>query len=295
MKSERKPSLDVPDSQVALREVGRLSKQVHNTLIYLGIEYINKVTGTLKSDANDRFMLLRDSILYRVRTLTYHLRLLQSIKESQLAHLQKLKFNSSERQMMLIDGGEQQFGLFDDMVFHSISLFDYVGNLADYVCGTKGQMRLKWNGLVDACRANDNALSRSPISQFVLNLDEAFVDKLYEQRSQVIHYKFDLGSAQTSFSIETGASTFTVFAPPKFVRTIKPLATLTTDNELTLNYVSFWAVENTIKAASDLAGQMVVHIEGHRKTKPGSEIFVFKRNISGEDEWPSSDDPTNAL
>ena len=291
LKAERKPPLDVPDPQIAFREVGRLSKQMHDSLIFLGLEYINKITGTMKSDANDRFMLLRDSILYRVRTLTYHLGLLQSIKENQLAHLQKLKFNSSERQMALLDGAEQQFGLFDDIVLHSISLFDYVGNLADYVCGTKGRMGLQWNGLVAACRSTDNELSRSPISQFVLNLHEAFVDKLYGHRSQVIHFKSDAGSVQISFSLHTGVSTFTVFAPKKFVKVIEPLSGLTLNNQLTLNYVSFWTVENTIKASSDLARQMVAHIKGHRKTKPGSDLFIFKRNISGDDKGSSGDAP----
>jgi hypothetical protein len=120
--------------------------------------------------------------------------------------------------MFLLDGGEQQFGLFDDLIFHSISLFDYVGNLADYACGTKGQMKLKWNGLVDACRDRNNEMSRSTIAETVLNLNKAFVDKLYKHRSQLIHIKSDLGAAQASFNLMSGLSTFKVFAPKRFVQ-----------------------------------------------------------------------------
>jgi hypothetical protein len=178
--------------------------------------------------------------------------------------------------MRILDGGRQeQVQLFDSIVFHSISLFDYLGNLMDYVCNDKGQMRLKWMGVVQSIRDPSNPLSRSPVANIIKNLHSELVDHLYKHRSDLIHYSADLAGAQTTFDLLANEHDFKVFAPYRIIRRFHELDVLSQDHRLSLNYVAFWLSDKTLDSTIQLIQPLLDHIQVNRKTPPGSAVFLY--------------------
>lgn len=267
--------LDVTDKEKRMMSLIQSVNQIYQYLVFLGLEYINKVSGKMSSGQNDNYFKLRDSIYYRLGSVIFHLKLLQAVQNNQLKKLSESPFNEEEKQKMFYNGREEQFQLFDSIVFHSISLFDYIGNLIDYICNNKGQMNLKWNGVIKSINDIRNPLFKSPISPILNKLHNDFVNRLYEHRSDLIHYSKDTGGASISHNVFTNESKFIVLAPERIIKKFIELKQLVLSNRLTLNYVAFWIADQTVKVMMILNSPLLEHIQLNRKVPPGSEIFSF--------------------
>lgn len=272
---EKLPILDVADSEERFKSLIQSANRIQDGLVFLGLEYTNKVSGKFISPHNDNYFRLRDSIFFRLNSVIFHLRLLRAVQNNHLERLNKAPFNSVERHRLLYAGIEEQVQLFDSIVFHCISLFDYLGNLIDYICNNKGQMKLKWNGVLRSVNDINNPLSKSPISPVAKQLHAELVDRLYDHRSDIIHYSTDTGGAQSTLSLTTAESSFTVFAPRRITERFAELKQLAEKNKLSLSYVAFWVAEKTTDAATKIIQPLLDHIDLNRKTPKGSEIFVF--------------------
>jgi hypothetical protein len=272
-KPEKHPKLDLINPEESFKDLSHKIDQLRNSLISFGVYNTNKITGDM---FDDKYCLLRDSILYRANSLLFHFNLLLNIQKMHIDNLKKTKFNSSDRSLLILDSRDQQIFLFDSIIFHSISLFDYWGNLVDYVCSSKKQMNLKWNGVIRSIRDKANTMFQSPVSEIILSLNNEFVGLLNEHRSDLIHNKTDLGAAQSSFNLMSAESNFIVFAPKKFVKRFSHLKHLSKSNELTLNYVSFWLIEQTFDSLDKILKKLFEHIEINRKIEKGNEVFFFK-------------------
>ena len=274
-KSSNLPKLDVIDVPKVFAGLASKSHRLQDGFVQLGLEYTNKIVGKFISEESKTLFLLRDAIFFRLSALTFHLRLLVDVQSFHLKKLQDLEINSKDSQLFLLDGREQQIFLFDSLVFHSISLFDYVGNLIDYLCGQKKQMNLKWNGIVRSSRDTKNPISQFAIAPTIVSVNNSFVAPLYGHRSDLIHYKTDLGGAQTSFDLMTAKADFIVFAPRRFVSTFSPLRKLSETQSLTLGYVAFWLCDQSLDNLGILLGKLLDHLEATRKVPKGKEVFLF--------------------
>lgn len=283
---EKLPILDVPDVDERLKSLTQSAHRIQDGLVLLGLEYTNKVTGKFISPQNDNYFRLRDTIFFRLNSVIFHLRLLHAVQRNHIDRLNKSPYDSMERHRLLYAGLEEQVQLFDSIVFHSISLFDYLGNLIDYICNNKGQMKLKWNGVIRSINDSTNPLSLSPISSVVKQLHSDFVDRLYEHRSDLIHYSIDSGGAETTLNLMSAESTFTVFAPRRITGRFRELKELAEKHRLTLNYLAFWVADKTADGATKLIDPLLQHINQNRKTPQGSDIFFF-----GDPSKPKQEEP----
>ena len=273
-KPPKLPVLDVSNPTEALKSLRQRQHLITDGLIELGLEYANKVTGQFISAQSERYFSLRNSIYYRLEGMLFHLDLLLAVQSN---HQKRFADNPFDQQasMELLDGGTaQQLQVFDSIIFHAIALFDYLGNLVDYMCGSKHQMRLKWNGVVKAIRDETNPMSASPIAPVVLTLHSTLVDALYGHRSELIHYQSDDATAMTSIRLMTSEAEFSVFAPKRLCTRFPELSTLSTTHRPTLRYVAFWTCEKTIEAAASMIEPLMRDLEVNRRTPSGFAIFL---------------------
>jgi hypothetical protein len=268
------PVRDVDNPDEAMRGFKQRQQAIIDGLIELGLEYANKVTGKFISPESETYFTLRESIYYRLGGMLLHLDLLLAIQSNHQKMLAKDPFNQRGRITLLDSGSQQQLLIFDSVIFHAISLFDYLGNLIDYICGTKRQMGLKWNGVLDSVRDSKNQMSNSPIASVVLELHNDFVDRLYRHRSDLIHYRSDKAAATTTIKPMTSETNFSVFAPKRLTSLFPELSTLAETNRITLRFVAFWTCEKSLAATSLIITPLFKHIEINRKTPPGFAIFL---------------------
>ncbi len=195
------PVLDINEVDKRFQNLNQHAKILHDRLVQLGMVYINFTIS--KSILKEPLFNLRNSIIYRYNSILFHLKLLIIIHNN---HVKQINYNKSDNQIKLImlNGRERELSIFDSIIFHIISLFDYIGNLLDYVCCGKKQMRLKWNGVVKKARNQNDIITQYSVSETILKYDKELIDKLYKYRSNIIHYKMHLGSVTSSLDFKTG-------------------------------------------------------------------------------------------
>jgi hypothetical protein len=148
---------------------------------------------------DDAAIVTRDSVLYRAQSLAYHL------------DIQRLQFEGYRRQFvigpksdhqMLLHGSRQNMTfLADDVLFNTISLLDYTGNLLGAVLAGPHAQKVKWNGLVKSARDSGNPLSGRRACRLAVEEHAEWVDALQEVRAQIIHNRVVLGDGRVTFSL----------------------------------------------------------------------------------------------
>ena len=78
--------------------------------------------------------------------------------------------------------------ILDDLIFHSVSLMDYLGDLIGFIY--INNQNLKWQGACNSAYAKNNGLSNFKISPLIIRQDKEWVNYLYDYRSSLIHYLF---------------------------------------------------------------------------------------------------------
>jgi len=204
---------------------------------------------------------IRKSILYRADCIFFHLILLMQVQKNISEKISSDFLTIDINHHALVYGEKQQLYIFDDIVFHIISLFDYVGNFIGLLYCGQNKMNLKWNGINDSALDKENKFSKSLIASLIKKYHKEWVDPLLEYRSHIIHSKSD--SANGIFTI-TGTKEyiekkFTVSVPKKFKSNVKNkienLITLEKDGKLTLIDVALSLVNGSIQIVNEIISQ----------------------------------------
>lgn len=252
-----------------LKDIQSLAKSLHGSLIKFGINYHSIILGGDfgKQEQWEPFMILRNSIFYKVDCINFHLGLLFQLDEHILKQLSTVLFNQEKEIEIIYEKGDQQFFLFDDIVFHIISLFDYLGNLIGFLFYGKQRMKLKWKGVLRCCENptwEKNKMGREKIRSsnacsVILKHHKKLLSKLEEYRASLFHYRRDDAKRQvtTTFSdpIERTykmEATFTVTMPKDFKKWIRQLSQKSKEKELTLIETALWLVRESFIVANEI-------------------------------------------
>lgn len=252
-----------------LKDIQSLAKSLHDSLIKFGINYHNIILGGDfgKQEQWEPCMILRDSLLYKVDCINFHLDLLFQLDKHILKQLATVLFNQEKEMEIIYLRGDQQLFFFDDIVFHIISLFDYLGNLTGFLFYGEERMKLKWKGVVRCCENptwEKNKMGREKIRSsnsysVILKHHKNLLSRLKEYRASLFHYRRDDAKREvtTTFSdpIERTykmESTFTVTMPKDFKKWIRQLAQKSKEKELTLIDAALWLVRKSFIAANEI-------------------------------------------
>ena len=272
-KSEKLPDLEVEDVEAKLQDIQGKMSTVNQELMSLGIDHLNKITGRLSDNDVLKF---RDSITYRLRSLRYHFLILLKTQEAHTEQLKKIG-NSHEGPGFMFNAAEDQFSIFDSVIFHTCSLFDYYGYLCSYLCDSSNLQKRGWNKIVKAFQDPNNILSNCSVAEIILSNHREWIDKLYNRRSDLIHYKMDAGSVTSSWNVTSGERTLTVYAPLGIVKAISELRIKSQKYHITLKYVSFWLILRTLDRALDITLALRQVIEQNRRIHFDDEPIQFKK------------------
>ena len=271
-----RPVQDVEDLEESLRSLDERNKVLHDSLITLGVDYANKIVGDF-SDKKDKIFQLRDRILYRRNSLRFHLTLLLRTHNHAVSelHSEGRDEDVPAGAMIMDRSAEQQFAIFDSILFHSISLFDYLGGLIQYLCSSQNRHKWDWDSAATAARHDENKVSNSPVAEVVERLDK-WVTKLYGHRADVIHNEPDLGGRTLSHDLVQDRYDLKVFAPSGFIDQFDELKSLSETHAITLHYVGLWLCKKTVDGAIRVIQGLRDHLEQNREVPPEDEPIKFK-------------------
>lgn len=210
------PRLDIEDFRKRFQLLLKEISIIENKLQVLNLDFINKITGKLDGPQNNDYFVIRDSIYFRLSSMLLHLRLLDSIQKNHYKMINSAKDKQLELNYNVYKFLDEQFQIFDSIIFHSISLFDYLGNLTGFIC--IGNINMKWNGVMKSINDSKNLFSKFKLSENFRMVHSDLINKLYNYRSELIHYSKDSGGVQSNYNLLNNEIKFTVMAPKNFVK-----------------------------------------------------------------------------
>lgn len=271
---KKKNLIDIDDFDKKINSLSDDINTFQNLFHRFNIEYLNKISGTLDVTRNSNYYVIRDSIFFRYDSIVFHLKLLQSIQKNQYDILNNKKNKLEAIHNLDFRFMDQQFQLFDSIIFHTISLFDYLGNLIGLI--SKGEVKMKWDGIMNSINDKNNSFSKFEISTIIKAIHHDLVDKLYNYRSELIHYTKASGGFRSNYDFFKDEMKFKVIAPKKVCNRFHELKLLCKESVITLNYFVFWLIEKTLSSTKIIIESLIKHMDQYRKTTVGSEIFYFQ-------------------
>jgi hypothetical protein len=203
----------INNPQESLDEIQKLISLVHEGFMALAIDYgyhINNVFGQTK-DGKHEIYELRDNINYRIKSANLHFYLLL-VRKLEIEH----RFEKMLKEEPTVFNGfimgnphfemasDEIMALYDSIVFHLSSCFDYLAMLTQFVFGKNPESKLQWITLVKHCHNFQSEFSKKKFIQNIKTVDADFVSKFNDYRAELIHRKKSTSFANVSWQLNSG-------------------------------------------------------------------------------------------
>lgn len=269
---------NITDIELEMKKVNDDFQSISNNMIAIGMDYKFYLDSNI---SDNKIFEFRDNILYRLRATRLHIHILANLLKSLDKELSDI-FKKEKRQPIMQIHFENRksdvSALFDSIIFHTISAFDYVSNLVAFL-SLKNHKKLKWNELAKSVRDPKNELFESTFSKLIDELDREFVGRLYKHRSDLIHTGRDGEKSSLSIELIKGKVETKIIASNKFNKNFYELRNLNKEHDLSISYVLFWLLEKTSKSIIDIQFGLKEFME---KNKKNNTPFLFLKGPNNE-------------
>ena len=153
----------------------------------------------------------------------------------------------------LIDHCENEItAILDSILFHLGSIFDYLSALVNFICNKKDRSITKWSQLLKACRDSKNQYFQRSIKEILIEQNKNFVNKLYEYRSRVIHFRSDKSAGSISITLESGKTSANFIVPTALTNKFHEIRILAKNHDITANYIAKWLINATLNSIAEI-------------------------------------------
>ncbi|AEE20950.1 hypothetical protein [Dokdonia sp. 4H-3-7-5] len=273
-----RPYKNITDLNSEMKNVSDGFQSISNNMIAIGMDYKYYLDS---SYTNNKIYEFRDNILYRLGAIRLHINIVVNLLSSldkELSDIFKEENSQTSLHLHFQNRKSDISALFDSIIFHIISAFDYVSNLVAFL-SLKNHKKLKWNELAQSVRDPKNELYESTFSKLIDNLDRIFVGRLYKYRSDVIHSGKDGEKSSLSIKLINGKVETTILASSKFNKNFSELKKLNREYDLSISYILFWLLEQTIESIIDIQFGLKEFME---KNKRNDQPLMFMKGPNNE-------------
>lgn len=248
----------IDSPQKSLDELDELVNIVYGGFMALAIDYAYHIKNIFGSE-NDKAEIyeLRDSISYRIRSANLHFYLLLIRKvEIENRFEQMLKKNPQIFDNFLFGNPhfeaatDEVMALYDSIVFHLSSCFDYLATLIQFVFGKNPENRLQWTNLVKHCHNSNSEFSNRRFVENVKQVNLEFVSKFYDYRSELIHRKKSTSYANVNWEIASGRIITSFQCSTKIKSNLKKV--IDKKLEYCITYASYMLIKQTLLTICDI-------------------------------------------
>lgn len=261
-----------------MKKVSDGFQSIDNNMIAIGMDYKHFIDSSITDNKIYEF---RDNILYRLRATRLHINIVVNLLSSvdgELSEIFKKENGQLSMHMHFENRKSDISALFDSIIFHTISAFDYVSNLVAFL-NLKNHKKLKWNELAQSVRDPKNELYKSSFRELIDQLDREFVGRLYKHRSDLIHSGKDGEKSSLSIKLMSGKVETIILASSKFNKNFSELRKLNKEYDLSISYILFWLLEKTIESIIDIQFGLKEFMEKNKKI---DQPFMFIKGSNNE-------------
>ncbi|MFP5042714.1 hypothetical protein [Parasediminibacterium sp. JCM 36343] len=200
---------------------------------------------------NHKILELKENVTYRLFSSLFHYQLLLKQHYFIEQRIEKRIKNEPERYTTLIypkkhpdfEYAEKEVSaIFDSIVFHLASIFDYLSILINF-CISDKEKTPQWTSISKSARDPQNDLSKRDIAGTIESLNKEFVIRLYDYRSELIHKRSDINEYSFESRIEPGKLLARFICSNKIRRTFKNYGEESKD--YTVSHFSVWLIDMT--------------------------------------------------
>lgn len=266
----------IDNPQESFDKIQKLIGVVHEGFMALAMDYgyhINNVFGQSKAGKHEIYE-LRDNIHYRIRCANLHFYLLL-VKKLEIEH----KFEEMLKENPNVFSGfitgnphfeiaaDEIMALYDSIVFHLSSCFDYLAMLTQFVFGKNPEIKLQWITLVKHCHNNQSEFANRKFIQNIKTIDTDFVSKFNDYRAELIHRKKSTSFTNVSWQLNSGKVTTKFQCSEKIKINLKKI--IDKDLNYCVSYASFEMIKQTLlKIAYVLNGMYDEFRENYNQHAP---------------------------
>lgn len=287
MAVEKKNIIDIKDVKSEFTKIDSEFSLLNNRLMALAMDYKHYIDSSI---CDNKIYSLRDNINYRLYSAKFHVELLFNHIRNIEKNVENNTLIRTRSQVPIIAYipiyTQQITSLFDSFIYHTVSVFDYIGTLANYISSKNKENTLMWTQLTKSIRDDKNILSQTKYSSVIDEIDREFVGKLYDHRALLIHRRADLGGFNHTHSFgynETVTTTF--FAGENVIKCFKQLKEISENGNITLKYVTVWILNEVIKKLTDILFSMKEEL---KSKDTGKEPVMFYLHPETKEKLPIS-------
>lgn len=180
---------------------GEVAEEFNTAVIGLALNSLVDKVGNIGTECQYRtdLFLLRDSILYRLSSLGWHIHNLCK----QHSQFEKAFRTNPDDNELYYAKTFQSFG-FDDLIFNLMSLYDYYANFLGFLLINENKKRIGWGGLAKSAMDKSNQFSLKLIASDIAKHENGWVKRLSAYRAEVIHYNSQEGEGKMHISWRQG-------------------------------------------------------------------------------------------
>jgi hypothetical protein len=245
--------ISIDDPNEKLQEIDQLIKTVFNGFLAVAMDYgyhINNVFGSSEKE-KQKIYELRNNMNYRLRSSKLHFHLLLRRKiEIEYLFSEMLKNDPQVFNGFYIGNphfeaaADEIMGMYDSIIFHLSSSFDYLAMLIQFIFGDNPQKKLQWITLAKLCYSKDSEYQNRIFKENIQNVDRDFVSKFNDYRAELIHRKKSTSYADVTWEIQSG-KVDTHFVCSENIKThLKKI--INKDNDYCITFVSYEAIKQTV-------------------------------------------------
>lgn len=263
--------------------------EIDQRMIAIGLDYNQYFKRNI---SNKNIYSLRDTIIYRLNATKLHIQILVNLignLDAELTSLFGQEGGGREVYLHFAHRKSDISALFDSIIFHIISAFDYVSILVSYVC-LQGDKKLKWTNLAKSSRDQKNPFAKTTFSNLIDDLDKTFVGRLYDHRSYLIHESQESRSSEYSIDLLNGKVKTKIISSNKFNKNFSKLRKQ--EKDFSLAYILFWLLEESTDSILKIQYGLKEFME---ENKEFDKPVFYTKSLDGEkvtitkDIWDNKD------
>lgn len=281
----------------SFEEIEKINSLIYNGFMALAMDYsyhINNFFGLTDGGKHEIFE-LRENIIYRNKSAKLHFYLLLKQKLQIEDRFEKmLKENPTVFNGFI--GGNPHFesasqeimALFDSIIFHLSSSFDYLAMLTQFIFGNNPQTKLDWITLVKHCHNKESNYSNRKFAENIKSVNADFVSKFNDYRAELIHRRKSESFASVTWEINSGNVITQFRCSDKIKSHLKKVADKNDDYCIT--YASFILIKQTLlKIGNVLEGMHDEFRENYNEHSPALREGAFQIvNINSDTNYAES-------
>jgi hypothetical protein len=257
---------DINDKNGDYQEISESIRRIINGLKAMAMIYHDYSDDI---DSFNRIHELKDNLGYRLKSAEHHYLLLLNeyvAKEHEISTVLKddpklFEVNLVGRNPVTQKIEEELAAIFDSLIYHLNSTFDYLAHITSYICMKEIKNTVGWMKLKKFAFTKGNELSTLWIKKTIAKVNNEYVASLYDYRSRLIHTKRDVHPiiAYKSNSKEVTQLYLSVSdVAQKYFK--KSLAKFDSDKGISLSFLASTLIRDTLKNIELMLDALVYEI-----------------------------------